>query len=163
MTTYSSENLLKLCFKLIRVAYIGIAIYYVCYGYYTTILMAKEANLMVKDEVSVLEKYRYPSLTFCYLYKHGLGNSGLKLLDEVSSSDSIDDVEADAQGQKKIKNAAKSWQYEGGKNIWWVYHRQFNEKWKKSGKERKYIISHFYISISNLSRGVCAITWFYNL
>ena len=74
---------------------------------------------MVKDEVSVLEKYRYPSLTFCYLYKHGP-----RLLDEV-----IDDVEDDAQGQKKRRNAAKNWQYEGGKNIWWVYHRQFNEKW----------------------------------
>ena len=141
MTTHSSENLLKLCIKSIRIVYIGIAIYYVCYGYYTTILMAKEANLMVKDEVSVLEKYRYPSLTFCYLYKHGLRNSGLRLLDEVSSSHPIDDVEADAQGQKKKRNAAKNWQYEGGKNIWWVYHRQFNEKWKKSGRERTYIIS----------------------
>ena len=140
MTTYSSENLLKLCFKLIRFAYIGIAIYYVCYGYYTTILMAKEANLMVKDEVSVLEKYRYPSLTFCYLYKHGHGSTGLRPLDEMYSSDSFNEVEADAQNRKNRRNGAKDWKDKGGKNIWWVYHRQFNDKWKKSGKKRKYLI-----------------------
>ena len=136
MTTQSSENLLNLSFKLIRVVYIGIAIYYVCYGYYTTILMAKEANLMVKDEVSVLKKYRYPSLTFCYLYKHGLGQTGHKSLDEVSSTESFDDVKAEANGRKKIRNPANDWKHGGGKNIWWMYHRYFNENWKKSGKER---------------------------
>ena len=57
--------------KLIRLFYIGVALYYVSYGYYTTILLANEGNLKVKDEVSVLQRYRYPSLTFCYVFKSG--------------------------------------------------------------------------------------------
>ena len=164
MTTHSSENLLKLCIKLIRVVYIGVAIYYVCYGYYTTILMAKEANLMVKDEVSVLKKYRYPSLTFCYLYKHGVRQTGRTSLDEVSSSNSFDDVKADDKGRKKMKNAANDWKHEGGKNIWWVYHRFFNENWKKSGKERSYISFHIFIlEIFYLERNITVIISFCNV
>ena len=55
--------------KLIRLIYIAGSIYFVIYGCYTTLQSAKEGNLMVKDEVKVLQKHRYPSLTFCYVFK----------------------------------------------------------------------------------------------
>ena len=56
-------------FKLIRIIYIGGAIYFVCYGCYTTLLLVTEGNLIVKDEVKVLQKHKYPSVTFCYVFK----------------------------------------------------------------------------------------------
>ena len=55
--------------KLIRIFYIGGAVCFVLYGSYITLQSAKEGNLMVKDEVKVLQKHRYPSLTFCYVFK----------------------------------------------------------------------------------------------
>ena len=77
LTVNSRIDVLKLALKLIRLFYIGVAIYYLCYGYYTTILLAKKGYLNVKEEVTVLEKYRYPSLTFCYVFKNkGEHNSG---------------------------------------------------------------------------------------
>ena len=61
---------LKLILKALRLMYIGGAIYFVSFGYYTTFLMAKARYRNVEEEVKVLEKYRYPSITFCYVFKH---------------------------------------------------------------------------------------------
>ena len=55
--------------KIIRTIYIAIAVAFVCYGYYTTILLANEGTLLVKDEVKVFKKYLYPSISFCYKFK----------------------------------------------------------------------------------------------
>ena len=131
MATVSSEKLCKICAKFIRLVYIGVATYYVCYGYYTTILMAREANLMVKEEVTVLKKYRYPSLTFCYIYKHGF----MGMMDDITS-DMIKLLQRHARYRRQTKDRPMIQKDFGGKNVWWVYHRHFNEKWKKAGNER---------------------------
>ena len=55
--------------KIIRTFYIGIAVVFVCYGYYTTILLANEKTLLVKDEIKVFKTYLYPSVSFCYKFK----------------------------------------------------------------------------------------------
>ena len=65
----------RILLKCIRLTYIGGAICFVCYGYYTTILLAKEGTLLVKDEVKILPKYRYPSVTFCYVFKDQICNT----------------------------------------------------------------------------------------
>ena len=60
--------------KIIRAVYIGCAVVFVCYGYYTTILLANEGTLLVKDEVKVLKKLLYPSVSFCYKFKGSYHN-----------------------------------------------------------------------------------------
>ena len=67
----SSRKILKFILKFVRFLYFGGAIYFVCFGYYETMLKAKEENRHVKEEVKVFSKHRYPSLTFCYVYKDG--------------------------------------------------------------------------------------------
>lgn len=59
----------KVMMKIIRSIYIVCAIVFVCYGYYTTILLANEKTLLVKDEVKVYKKFLYPSVSFCYKFK----------------------------------------------------------------------------------------------
>ena len=71
-STIGAANILLKC---IRLTYIGGAMCFVGYGYYTTILLAKEGTLLVKDEVKVLPKYRYPSVTFCYVFKGHISNT----------------------------------------------------------------------------------------
>ena len=76
-TTNARIGVLKLLLTLIRSFYIGGAICFVGFGYYTTILKAKAGYRNVEEEVNVLPKYRYPSLTFCYVFKDsGKHNSG---------------------------------------------------------------------------------------
>ena len=72
MPDFSTSNVLRVLLKLIRKIYIGFAIYLICHGYYETFLMVKEGNIVVRNEVRQLPKYRYPSLTFCYIYKDGV-------------------------------------------------------------------------------------------
>ena len=67
----SSSNVLTCILTFVRFLYIGVAICFVCFGYYETMLIAKQGNRHVKEEVTVLSKYRYPSITFCYVFKHG--------------------------------------------------------------------------------------------
>ena len=69
ISTTSRISVLKFVLKFVRLLYIGGAMYFLCFGYYTTIMMAKERYRNVKEEVEVLPKYRYPSLTFCYGFK----------------------------------------------------------------------------------------------
>ena len=65
----SRFDILKWVLNIIRCFYIGAAIYFVCFGYYTTVMMAKEGYRNVQEEVNVFQKLRYPSITFCYVFK----------------------------------------------------------------------------------------------
>lgn len=65
----STFHILKWVLRIIRCLYIGFALYFVCFGYYTTVMMAKEGYRNVQEEVKVFEKLRYPSITFCYVFK----------------------------------------------------------------------------------------------
>ena len=75
MFTCSTIEAANILLKCIRLTYIGGAMCFVGYGYYTTILLAKEGTLLVKDEVKVMQKYRYPSVTFCYVFNGQMCNN----------------------------------------------------------------------------------------
>ena len=55
----------------IRLIYLVTATVIVGNGFYNSYNKMKEANVLVKEEIHVLDKMRYPSITFCYKYKHG--------------------------------------------------------------------------------------------
>ena len=57
--------------KVINITYIVFASCLVCYGLYKSIERMKEGKVLVREEVRVLPKMKYPSVTFCYKYKHG--------------------------------------------------------------------------------------------
>ena len=57
--------------KVVRSIFILIAIFFVCRAFYKTLLKAKDGNILIKEEVRVAHRYKYPSITFCYKYKHG--------------------------------------------------------------------------------------------
>ena len=61
----------KISVKAIKIAYIILASCFVCHGFYKTMEKMKEGNILVRDQVYVLPKIKYPSVTFCYKYKHG--------------------------------------------------------------------------------------------
>ena len=70
----SKNNILHWILRLARIVYIAFAIYFVTFGYYKTLMVAKEGRRNLQEEVTVLEKYRYPSITFCNKFKHGQKN-----------------------------------------------------------------------------------------
>ena len=55
----------------IEIVYIAFATGLLCHGFFETIDKMNEGNILVKEEVRVLPKIKYPSITFCYKYKHG--------------------------------------------------------------------------------------------
>ena len=57
--------------QILRNIYVIFGIMVVCYGFYNTMSKAKEGNILMSDQVHVLTKYIYPSVTFCYKFKHG--------------------------------------------------------------------------------------------
>ena len=61
----------RLLAKAIRCAYIVFGTSLVCYGLLKTIEKVTEGNILVKEGVRVLANIKYPSVTFCYKYKHG--------------------------------------------------------------------------------------------
>ena len=81
------------------------AIIFVCYGYYTTILLANEGTLLVKDEIKVFKKYLYPSVSFCYKFK-------------VPHRTTREETSRKAPQEKRI---------------WMLYYRHYVEKWRNSG------------------------------
>ena len=81
------------------------AIIFVCYGYYTTILLANEGTLLVKDEIKVFKKYLYPSVSFCYKFK--------------------------VPHRTTRKETSRKTPQE--KRIWMLYYRHYVEKWRNSG------------------------------
>ena len=57
--------------KLIRGCFLLFGIGFVLYGFYRTMLKVGQNNVLISEEVVVEDKYTYPSITFCYKYKHG--------------------------------------------------------------------------------------------
>ena len=57
--------------KLIRTGFLIFGIGFVLYGFYRTMLKVSQQNILIAEEVVVKEKFTYPSITFCYKYKHG--------------------------------------------------------------------------------------------
>ena len=43
----------------------------VLYGFYGTMREVNQMKVLLQEEVEIKEKYLYPSITFCYKYKHG--------------------------------------------------------------------------------------------
>ena len=57
--------------KVIRGGFVIFGIGMVCVGFYNTLLQVSQRNILMRQELFHEEKYRYPSITFCYKYKHG--------------------------------------------------------------------------------------------
>ena len=57
--------------KILRSCFIFFGIGFVLYGFYGTMVKVNQNHILISDEVAVEEKYTYPSITFCYKYKHG--------------------------------------------------------------------------------------------
>ena len=57
--------------KIIRVGFLFFGIGFVLYGFYGTMVKVNQSHILMSEEVVVEEKYTYPSITFCYKYKHG--------------------------------------------------------------------------------------------
>ena len=57
--------------KVIRVGFLFFGIGFVLYGFYGTMVKVNQSHILISEEVVVEEKYTYPSITFCYKYKHG--------------------------------------------------------------------------------------------
>ena len=61
----------KLAVRAIKIGYIIFASCLVCHAFYKAVKRMNAGNVLVKEEVRVLPKIKYPSVTFCYKYKHG--------------------------------------------------------------------------------------------
>ena len=66
-----SSKTSRLLAKCIRTAFVLFGIVYVLYGFTQTMRKFKEGNVLIKEQVFSHTKYKYPSVTFCYKYKHG--------------------------------------------------------------------------------------------
>ena len=68
-------NTLRSCsmrmLKFVRILYLVIAVVITCNACFKSIRKMKEANVLSNEETRVLDHMRYPSITFCYKYKHG--------------------------------------------------------------------------------------------
>ena len=106
-------NIFESLIKAIRIIYIGAAIIFVGYTYYTTILLAKKQNLNIKEEVRVKSKYLYPSITFCYVFKNE------------EKSRSCNDAKNGTLYLGKDE--------ERGKHVRWLYYLHYIKTWQESG------------------------------
>ena len=61
----------KVVSKCIRTVFVLFGIVYVLYMFTRTMQKVKDGNVLVKEEVQSPTKYKYPSVTFCYKYRHG--------------------------------------------------------------------------------------------
>ena len=62
---------IKKVINAIEIVYILFAMGLLSYEFCEIIEKMNEGNILVKEEVRVLPKIKYPSVTFCYKYKHG--------------------------------------------------------------------------------------------
>ena len=109
----SIANTIASLLGVIRIIYIVGALIFVGYTYYTTILLAKQQNLIIKEEVRAASKYLYPSITFCYVFKN----------DKKCSS--CNDVK---NGTLYLGKDEKN-----GKHVRWLYYLHYIRKWKETG------------------------------
>ena len=54
-----------------RCIYVVIAVVVVCHGFHQAFIKFKNEDVSTRQEYQALDKIRYPSVTFCYKYKHG--------------------------------------------------------------------------------------------
>ena len=64
---FTCQSLLQLALVL----YVLFALLFVSYGLHKTIIKMKDERTLVKESHLVPDKIKYPSITFCYKYKHG--------------------------------------------------------------------------------------------
>ena len=57
--------------KTIRIMFILFGIGFVFYGFYRTMVKVNQGNVLIREEVHAKQKHIYPSITFCYKFKHG--------------------------------------------------------------------------------------------
>ena len=75
VSSCSFLGVVKTIVKCIKVAYLICAIAFVCYGLYNTIEKLRHQHISVASGVEVVSKFKFPSVTFCYKYKHGSKNA----------------------------------------------------------------------------------------
>ena len=68
---YSFEKTLKGIVNVIRIAYLIFAVTFVFWGLYSTLMKVQQQNIHVRLGIDHASKIRFPSVTFCYKYKHG--------------------------------------------------------------------------------------------
>ena len=71
MKNIESNRKSHLVAKCIRAVFVLFGVVYVLYGFTKTMQKFSEGNVLVKEQVLSPTKYKYPSVTFCYKYKHG--------------------------------------------------------------------------------------------
>lgn len=57
--------------KFIRRGFLLFGFCFVLYGFHGTMVKISQRNILISEEVVVEDKFTYPSITFCYKYKHG--------------------------------------------------------------------------------------------
>ena len=67
----SFQNTLHQIVKVVRLAYLILAVVLVCRGLYVTITKVQQQAINVRAERKLVSSIKFPSVTFCYKYKHG--------------------------------------------------------------------------------------------
>ena len=67
----SFHNTLQQIVKVVRLAYLILAVVLVCRGLYETFTKVQEQAINVRAERKLVSSIKFPSVTFCYKYKHG--------------------------------------------------------------------------------------------
>ena len=57
--------------NVVRGIFLTLGMIVVLYGFYGTMREVNEMRVLLQEEVEIKEKYLYPSITFCYKFKHG--------------------------------------------------------------------------------------------
>ena len=65
------EKLSKCSPIVIKGIYIFFAMSFVCHGFYKTTMKLTDEQILIKEVQLDPKKVQYPSVTFCYKYKHG--------------------------------------------------------------------------------------------
>ena len=66
----SFENTLQQIVKVIRLAYLLLAVLLVCQGLYKTLIKVRQQKVNVRHERKLVSSIKFPSVTFCYKYEH---------------------------------------------------------------------------------------------
>ena len=57
--------------KVVRIVYVVVAIVCVGKGLYQTLIKVQKENVNIRSGIDHESKIKFPSVTFCYKYKHG--------------------------------------------------------------------------------------------
>ena len=68
---FTPIKVFRLIGKVVKIVYLIFAVCFLCHGFYKTVNKLIDGNVLLKEEIEVLQKVKYPSITFCYKYKHG--------------------------------------------------------------------------------------------